>query len=185
MKPQTQIILLRGVNVGGNKMVPMADLKVWLSKQGFAEVRTLLQSGNVVLRSAGPSGAKLEKQLAAAAAEDLKLKADFMVRTPAEWDRMIAANPFPAEAKSDPSHLVALVLKGAPAAAQMAALMAAIPGREQAVVTESVAYLYYPDGIGDSKLTPALLDRTLGFRGTARNWNTILKIAALALSLEP
>jgi len=186
MKPETvQIILLRGVNVGGNKMVPMAELKAWFIRSGFADARTLLQSGNVVVRTAAPGGAKLEKQLEAAADKELKLKADFLVRTRTEWDAIVAGNPFPAEAKHDPSHLVALVLKAAPAAAQVAAMLAAIPGREKAVVTGRVAYLYYPDGIGDSKLTPALLDRTLGSRGSARNWNTVLKIAALALSLEP
>jgi uncharacterized protein (DUF1697 family) len=180
----TQIILLRGVNVGGNKPVAMAELKQWFARLGLTDARTLLQSGNVVVRSAGPGGSALEKRLETAAEQELGLKADFLVRSRAEWDALVAGNPFPAEAKADPSHLVALTLKAAPSAAQVAALAAAIPGREKSAVKGRNAYLYYPDGIGDSKLTPALLDRTLGCRGTARNWNTVLKIAVLAHSVD-
>jgi len=175
--------LLRGVNVGGKKMIPMARLKSWLEEQQFGEVRTLLQSGNAVFRSPKPVNSQLEQALEKAAERDLSLQADFHLRTPSEWAALIAGNPFAREARDDPSHLVALLLKAAPTAVQAAALQQAIPGRERAVVAGRQAYLYYPDGIGDSRLTPALLDRTLGTRGTARNWNTVLKLAAAAAEL--
>jgi uncharacterized protein (DUF1697 family) len=179
----TLITLLRGVNVGGNKMVPMAQLKSWLGQQGMTDVRTLLNSGNAIFRAPAPAGPKLERVLEAAAEREFKLKADIHVRTLAEWKQLIADNPFASEAKSDPGHLLALVLKAAPTAAQAAALQTALPGRERAVVHGRHAYRYYPDGVGQSRLTPALLDRVLGSRGTARNWNTVLKLAAAAAEL--
>jgi uncharacterized protein (DUF1697 family) len=92
---------------------------------------------------------------------------------------MIAANPFPREAETYPGRLVAMVLKTAPAQGAEAAL-AAIPGPEQARVIGREVVIWYPEGQADTKLAGAALDRALGARGTGRNWNTVLKLAALA-----
>ncbi len=177
------IALLRGVNVGGHQLIPMARLRRWLEEQGLTQVRTLLQSGNAVFLGAG--SAQLEAKLESAAARDLSLRADLHLRTLAEWKELVAGNAFPREAKMDPARLHALVLKAAPGAAQIAALQSAIPGRERAVFAGRHAYIYYPDGVGNSRLTSALLDRCLATRGTMRNWNTVLKLAAAAAELTP
>jgi uncharacterized protein (DUF1697 family) len=87
---------------------------------------------------------------------------------------------FEAEAKSDPGHLVVMALKDAPAASAVKALQAAIKGREIVRAAGRHAYIVYPDGIGRSKLTNALIEKTLATRGTARNWNTVMKLAAMA-----
>jgi len=100
------------------------------------------------------------------------------VRTADEWDAVVAGNPFPAEAKSDPGHLVVMALKAAPEAAAVAALQAAIAGRETVRAVGRQAYLVYPDGIGESKLTIQKIEKALGTRGTGRNWNTALKLQA-------
>jgi thiosulfate dehydrogenase len=108
------------------------------------------------------------------------------VRTPKDWKELVAGNPFPAEAKDDPSHLVVVFLKKAPAAGDVKALQEAIKGREVVRAKGRHAYAVYPDGIGRSKLTMALIEKKLGAAGTARNWNTIMKIGAmlcLALAL--
>jgi uncharacterized protein (DUF1697 family) len=92
---------------------------------------------------------------------------------------IVANNPFPREAKSDPGHLVAMFLKHKPGAKQIAALQEAIVGPERVSVNGRLAYIVYPDGIGRSKVTNALIDRKLETRGTGRNWNTVLKLATM------
>jgi uncharacterized protein (DUF1697 family) len=166
----THIALLRGVNVGGNKMIAMSDLRARAERLGLRDARTLLQSGNLVFRS-NKSPAQLEKLLE----KELESTAVF-VRTPQEWTAVIAANPFPEEAKRDPGHLLVLFLKE-PRNAEV--LKPAIVGREIARGDGRAIYLYYPDGAGSSKLTNAVIEKKLGTRGTARNWNTVMKLAAL------
>jgi uncharacterized protein (DUF1697 family) len=175
----THIALLRAVNLAGKNSVSMADLRALAEKLGFQKVQSLLQSGNLVFAS-GPTGKRLESTLEAETSKKLGLKTDFFVRSAAEWQALIAANPFPAEAKKDPSHLVLLCLKEVPAAGALADLRAAIKGREHVEVDGRQAYAVYPDGIGRSKLTMLLIEKKLGTRGTGRNWNTVLKLAAAA-----
>lgn len=102
------------------------------------------------------------------------------MRTASEWSQAIAANPFAKEAKADPSHLIVMPLKKPPAKAAMKALVAAIPGRETAAAVGRELFIVYPDGIGRSKLTIKFIESRLEARGTGRNWNTALKISALA-----
>jgi len=176
----TYIGLLRGVNVGGHNLVSMGDLRSLLTRLGFEEPRTLLQSGNVVFRGKSAATAALENLLETESRKRLGLETSFFIRTPGEWSVLIAGNPFPREAKDDPARLVALPLKNAPPSAAVKALVDAIPGSESVRVKAGIAYIYYPDGQGKSKLTNALIEAKLGTRGTARNWNTVLKLAALA-----
>jgi uncharacterized protein (DUF1697 family) len=173
------IALLRAVNLAAKNMVAMADLRAMAEGLGFQKARTLLQSGNLVFDSK-PTGTRLESLLEATAKKKLGLETDFFVRTAREWQDLIAANPFPAEAKGDPSHLVLLCLKKAPAREALAALRQAIKGRERVETEGRQAYAVYPDGIGRSKLTMALIEKHLGTSGTGRNWNTVLKLAGLA-----
>jgi uncharacterized protein (DUF1697 family) len=174
-----RIALLRAINLAGFNRVAMADLRELMTSLGLEDVTTLLQSGNVVFRSKETPD-RLEQLLERAAEKEFGLRLDFFVRTADEWKAMIAANPFRDEAKSDPGHLLAVALKAAPAAAQVTALQQAIKGREIVRAKGRFAYIVYPDGIGRSKLTSALSEKMLGTRGTGRNWNTVLKLAALA-----
>ena len=176
----THIALLRAVNVGGNNRIAMADLRKLLADLEFGDPRSLLQSGNLVFESDGHTPAEIERRLETETEKRLGARPDFLVRTAAEWRKIIARNPFDAEAKNDPGHLVILFLKSAPRAAAVAALKAAIAGREVVEVDGRQAYVTYPDGIGRSKLTNALLERKLGTSATGRNWNTVLKLGALA-----
>lgn len=178
--PTTHIALLRAVNLGSHNRVAMADLRALLADLGMVEPRSLLQSGNLVFRSGLGSTAELERLLEEAAAERLGLETDLFVRTVAEWRRIVEVNPFPDEAKRDPSHLLVMALKTEPSARAVPQVQAAIKGREAVRVVGRQAYIVYPDGIGRSRLRSAVLERHLGTRGTARNWNTVLKLAALA-----
>jgi uncharacterized protein (DUF1697 family) len=122
----------------------------------------------------------LEQMLERAAAKQLGLETPFFVRTAKEWQAIIDANPFPKEAMADPGHLLAVILKEPVEAANVTALQKAIVGREVVRAKGRCAYIVYPDGIGRSKLTTALIEKKLGTRGTGRNWNTVLKLGVLA-----
>ena len=162
------IALLRAVNLGSHKKVSMADLRAMVTDLGFENVQTLLQSGNVVFESK-PTGAKLEKLLEDAARKELNLDTEFIVRTAKDWDAIIAKNPFPKEAKSDPGRFVLFACKTAPAAS----MKVTGANREYLKVVGKNVYIVYPDGQGRSKLKVHTI-------GTARNWNTVLKLAAAA-----
>ena len=175
----THIGLLRAVNLGSHNKVAMADLRALVDALGLAEPRTLLQSGNVVFRGGRRSGTALERLLEQAALSRLALTTDFFVRTAEEWASLVARNPFPEEAARDPGHLVMFCLKESPAAARVSELQSAITGREVVRADGRQAYVVYPDGIGTSRLSIAMIEKKLGTRGTGRNWNTVLKLHAL------
>lgn len=175
----TCVALLRGINVGGNNKIPMSDLRSFMESLGFDNVKTLLQSGNVVFESSRRKGVELERFLESETRKHFHLEIDYVVRTSDEWKKIIDSNPFRKEAKSDPGHLLVLFLKGAPELGAVKALQSAIVGREVIRAVGTQLFAVYPDGIGKSKLTNALMDRKLGVRGTGRNWNTVLKIAEL------
>jgi uncharacterized protein (DUF1697 family) len=170
------VALLRAINVGGRKPIVMAELRDLMTELGFVGVRSLLQTGNLVFRSNKPAGAEIEGVLEEKAAQRLDLRTDFLVRTEEEWKRIVANNPFPDAAKRDAAHLVVMFLKRAPSAKDLEALEAAITGPEIVRADGRQAYIVYPAGIGRSRLTNALVEKKLGTRGTARNWNTILKL---------
>ncbi len=180
--PVYHVALLRAVNVAGHQRVAMADLRDLLNRLGFTEARSLLASGNLVFRSRDQPTAQLERLLESEAARGLGLETDFFVRTAEQWHAIVAANPFPEEAKRDPARLLVMTLKDAPKPTAIQSLEAAITGPETLHVTSREAYLVYPAGMGHSRLTTALIEKKLGTRGTARNWNTVLKLEALARS---
>jgi uncharacterized protein (DUF1697 family) len=174
----THVALLRAVNVGGRGKVAMADLRAILADLGWETPQSVVQSGNLVFRSQ-PTGAALEALLETEAEARLGLATDFLVRTASEWTDIIGANPYRAMAKDDPSHLLVMPLKADPDAAGLEALRSGIAGRESIEAVGRELYIAYPDGIGTSKLTGAVIERRVKTRGTARNWNTVTKLATL------
>ncbi len=175
---KTYIALLRAVNVAGHQMVAMADLRDLLVDLGCTEVRSLLQSGNLAFKSQLRKPQQVEQLLESSAATRLGLQTEFFVRSAEEWSGIVADNPFSAEAKDDPGHLVVVALKSAPDRARFAELQQSIVGRELVRPHGREAYITYPDGQGRSRLTNAVIEKKLGTRGTARNWNTVLKLLA-------
>ena len=173
------VALLRAVNLPGHNKVAMGDLRAWLEDLGFSNPRTLLQSGNVVFDAAMQSPERLEAKLEADAKKRLKIDTPFVVRTCDDLAQVIARNPFSREAASDPGHLLVVFAKTVLAAANVKTLEAAIVGRERVRADGRHLYVVYPDGVGRSRLTGALIDRKLGVAGTARNWNTVCKLKEL------
>lgn len=174
--------LLRGVNVGGHRKVPAADLRAVAAAAGFDDVATLLTSGNVVFSATG-AGPEDARQVARAIADGLRgrlgLDVDVVAVVAAALDEVVAANPFPEEAAADPSHLLVTFWTEPPGTERTSAFdTSGYP--EKLAWAAGVGYTYYPQGIGTSTLTPAVLKRALGTEGTARNWSTVLKLQALA-----
>lgn len=160
------VALLRAVNVAGHQPVSMAELRAFFEDLKFTHVKTLLNSGNIVF-----DGTATEEMLEREAEKRLGLATDFIVRNASEWQKIVERNPFAREAKDDPARLVVFPMKAAAKEFDW-------PGPEIVRVDGTNAYIYYPEGQGRSKLTTAVLDKRLGTRGTARNWNTAMKIAA-------
>jgi uncharacterized protein (DUF1697 family) len=153
-----QIALLRAINVGGIK-VAMADLRALAADLGFQDIRTLLNSGNLVFRSPGKAGPNLEKLLEAEFVKRTASQTEFFVRTAEEWKTIIARNPMSDEARRDPGHLLVVVLKRAPSEQEVEALRAAIVGPEIVQADGKQAYIFYPAGVGQSKLTAKLIEK--------------------------
>ena len=129
---KTHIALLRGVNVGGNKKVAMADLRTFVEGIGFKEARTLLNSGNLVFRSDGKRDDEaLASLLEEQAAKRLGLSTWFLVRSVAEWAEVIARNPFLEEAKTMPSRFLVMFFRAAPAAEAVQSLRALATASER------------------------------------------------------
>jgi uncharacterized protein (DUF1697 family) len=163
------IALLRAVNVGGTGKLPMSDLKAMCEALGFEKVRTYIASGNVVFtsrKSESAVKAALEKQLAEYAGKPVGV----LVRSAAEMADVLAANPFP---KAPANRTVAVFLDKAPPADTIAKARGL--GDEKIKLGRREIYIAYGDGMANSKLViPAAKD------GTARNMNTVAKLAAMA-----
>ncbi len=157
----------------------MNDLREFLTALGFADVRSLLQTGNLVFRSDREAGSDLERLLETEIAKRLDLRTDVLVRTADEWADVVDRNPFPEAAARDPGHLLVMFLKAAPDKAAVDALQTAVTGPEVIRAEGRDLYITYPDGVGRSRLTNTLIESRLGTRGTGRNWNTVLKLADL------
>jgi len=173
------IAFLRAVNVGGNAMIKMAALKDMFDELGYRDARTLLQSGNVIFRAATTPDAAA-KRIGAAIRKTFALDVDVVVRSAEELRKAAAANPFPAASRQDPSRLLVTFLATAPTAAAIKALSSSKFAVEKFKVLGREMYTHYAGGIAKSKLSPAIVDKTLGTRGTARNWNTVTKLIAIA-----
>lgn len=173
------VALLRGINVGGKNKIAMATLREMFAAIGFPDAKSLLQSGNIVFLPGRQSTSAIEKTLEAQSAQRLKLSVDYFVRTAADWSKIIAANPFAAEAKKDPSHLIVMAFKNVVDGRAVKALQAALKGPEIVRAKGRELFIYYPAGIGTSKLTNAVIEKMIGLRGTARNWNTVMKLEQL------
>jgi uncharacterized protein (DUF1697 family) len=173
------IALIRGINVGGHKKLKMADVKVLCEGLGLLDVRTHLQSGNVVFKASRTDRAALALELEAAFQVDAKV----ILRTAAELRKAVAANPMVEEAQRGPSHYVIAFLSGKPAAAAMQSLRDAYKGPEKMELHGAELYIDYGPGMGTSKLTNALIERKLGVSATVRNWNTVTKLVEIAETL--
>lgn len=177
---QTCIALLRGINVGGNKKIRMAELKELCEGLGLRDVQTLLQSGNVVFRSAGSSPEALATQLETAIQARFGFAVRVILRTLEQWRAIIAHHPFSETQVAEPAKILLACLSAAPSEEAWAALLAGHKGPEIVQRSGAELYIFYTEGMGGSKLDNSVLERRLRVISTGRNWNTVHKLLALA-----
>lgn len=167
------VVLLRAVNVGGTGKLPMTELSAMCAAQGYTDVKTCIASGNVVFRTQ-TTVARIQQGLGKRLAAFAGKPVGVLVRTAAEMAAVLAANPFP---KAAPNRVVAIFLDAVPTAAALAG----IKGRkdEEVRLGRREIYVHYGEGMGSSKLViPAAKD------GTARNMNTVAKLAELSATID-
>jgi uncharacterized protein (DUF1697 family) len=175
---QTYVVLLRGINVGGKTKVSMAELRTLCGELGAEDVRTHLQSGNVVLKSRFDP-AKLTAALEKAISRDLGLPVTVVVRTKAQLQTVVKRNPF-TKTSNDAKKLHVAFLAEAPTRARVRELDPDYGAPDEFRVAGREIYLYYPKGYGRTKINNAYFERKLGVAATMRNWNTVTKLAELA-----
>ena len=170
---QTWIALLRGIGPATHKLMSMAQLREACEAATFGNVRTVLATGNVLF-STSATPQQIQRTLDDIVAAHHLNNAVFL-RRPEELGAVLRANPFPDAASERPNHMLVLFMATEPAADAIAAL-GALGGPERITVEGREAYIDYIEGVGQSKLTPARLERALGQSGTARNWNTVQRL---------
>jgi uncharacterized protein (DUF1697 family) len=173
------VALLRGINVGKHRRVAMADLRAVLGEAGYTDVKTHLQSGNVLLGTRERRSQVVEQSIEKTLKAELDLEIDVIVRTASELAKVSKNNPFLVSG-SDPATLHVAFLKSRPTAAAARALTGADFGRDEFLLRAAELYLRFPDGYGRSKMTAAFFERALRVPITVRNWNVVTKLAELA-----
>ncbi len=174
----TYAALLRGINVGRNKRIAMADLRSLVEGLGHESVQTHLQSGNVVFESSKRSAKPLEAAIEAAIAAELGMDVTVMVRRADELAAVVEAAPYGGRT-SDHKRVHVAFLAEAPRAAAVKGFGIEEFAPDEITVIGREAYLLYPDGYARTKLTNAVLEKKLGVRATSRNWRTVTALAEL------
>jgi uncharacterized protein (DUF1697 family) len=174
----TWIALFRGINVVGNNILPMKELKALLEQNQCVDVQTYIQSGNVVFRSRLADAARVERRLADAVTKARGFEPRVMALKPSELARAAAGNPFP-QATDDPARVHLFFLDASPSRPDIEGLDAICTATERYTLKGRVFYLYTPDGFGPSKLAKRA-ERLLGVAATARNWRTVTTLIEMA-----
>ncbi len=177
----TWVLLLRGINVGGHNRISMRDLVAVLEGLGLRDVQTYIQSGNVVFTiddETPVDPAALTGAITTTIREAHGFAPRSMLLEAPALGAAMDANPFP-EAVAEPATLHLFFLAASPGAPDLASLEALLGPRERFVLDGAVLYLHTPDGLGRSKLAERS-ERLLGVPATARNWNTLMRLGAMA-----
>ena len=169
--------LLKGVNVGGNRKLPMADLRAFLEGLGLTDVKTLLASGNAVFDADEKDAGKLEARLEKEAETELGRDTGWLLRSHAELAAIVKANPFPDAAKAHPNHLLVHFHRDDFPKALLKDF--AHDGPERLAAHGRELFVDYPEDVGHSKLPQSMNKAKFPKLATARNWNTVLKLVEL------
>ena len=169
--------MLRGINLGPSRRVPMAQLRALLTDAGFADVATYVQSGNVVLCAARDPAA-LEAEVGRLISDRFGFDVPVLARSAEELAAVVAHDPIPAAA-ADAKRYQVTFLGQAPGAEALARLRALASETERVAAEGRELYSFHPDGIARSRLAAQLTAKALGIQATARNWTTVVKLAQM------
>lgn len=174
----TWISLLRAVNLGSHNKVPMPALRQALTEEGYRDVRTYVQSGNIVAITRHRSQAGVARDVGTLIRERFEVDTPVIVRTPAEIIAAAEFDPFPQLAATEPGR-VQVIFHDEPIPPDNPIIEIAAERGERVAVQGKDLFIEYADSLHTSKLTPAVLRRTIGRHGTARNWRTVLALAEM------
>jgi uncharacterized protein (DUF1697 family) len=178
------VSLLRAVNVGGNNMVKMEALRELYASLKLTDVASYIQSGNVVFRARESDPVRLARRIETAIEGAFGHRPAVVIRTTADLRDVVARNPFAAREGVEPGKLLITFLAAEPSPERRAKLAALQTTPEELHLLGRELFLYFPNGMSQSKLSMPAVDRALGIPGTARNWNTVNKLLAMAEKLE-
>lgn len=176
------IAMLRGVNVGPHNRIKMEELRALCGSLKLENAQTYVQSGNVVFRSKETDLKKLSICLEEGIEKKFGFRPSVILRTTAEMRAVVKKNPF-AKREFDPAKLAVLFLTEELSAATRKQLEAIKVGPEELKAFAREIYVYFPDGMGRSKLSPAI-DRVIKKTGTGRNWNSVMNLVEMAEEME-
>ncbi|WP_263373537.1 DUF1697 domain-containing protein [Granulicella aggregans] len=174
MSHPLSVALLRGINVGGKNILPMKSLAELFRQSGAEDIKTYIQSGNVVFRAAHPD--KVAAKVRAQIGEQFSLKVPVVIRSAAEITTTITTNPY-LQSGIDPSWLHVMFLAGVPSAGQIAKLDPTRSAPDEFALIGRDLYLHLPNGAAKTRLTATWFDSTLKTTGTQRNWRTVLTLS--------
>jgi uncharacterized protein (DUF1697 family) len=176
------ISMLRGVNVGSHKRMKMEALRRVYESLGLENPQTYLQSGNVVFKTRERDLTSLARRIESGIEQHFGFRSDVIIRTFSELRSVVARNPFAARAGIEPSKLFVTFLAGDCGKEAQENLRSIKIDLEEIRVDGRELYIYFPVGMGRSKLSPALIEKKLKTTGTGRNWNTITNLLAMAVN---
>jgi uncharacterized protein (DUF1697 family) len=177
----THIAMLRGINVSGHKIVKMDRLRASFDALGFRNVRTYVQSGNVVFEAKVAAPAELPPKIAMRIARDFGFSVPVTVLTAAEMGRVVKENPFLKEQGIDLSKLHVTFLSDLPPGAGLKKLSAMPAGPDRFHCHRTSVYLHCPEGYGTTKLSNNAIEKALALGATTRNWKTVTTLHQMAL----
>jgi uncharacterized protein (DUF1697 family) len=178
--PSTYIALLRGINVGGHKIIKMDQLRKAFEGLEFANVATYVQSGNVVFKSPKKTSADLSRKIEEMLLRQFSMSVPVIVRTAEEVGEVLRNNPFLKERGIDVTRLHVTFLSLTPQKTAMKGLDAIAAGPDRFYCRGQEIYLHCPNGFGGTKLSINAFEKVLAVGATTRNWNTVNKLHEMA-----
>jgi uncharacterized protein (DUF1697 family) len=176
---KTYIAFLRGINVGGQKKVKMADLKLLFEGLNFKNALTYIQSGNIVFKSNKTDIKKLEKSIADKIVEQYKFVSEVIIKTPAELKYILNNNPF-IKQKKDPQRNYITFLYSQPLKENINKLFEIKNPPEEFIIDGDIVFFFSPNGYGNAKMNNNFFEKKLKLRATTRNWKTVNKLFELS-----
>lgn len=176
----TYIALLRGINVSGHKIIKMERLREVLAELDFHNIRTYIQSGNIIFESSMDDVAVLEYRISQKILEHFGFEVPVRIATLKELKTIVAENPFIKENLENPTQPYVAFLSDVPLESNYVNLKAMDFGNDQFIHKDKVLYLWYADSPANTKLSNVSIEGKLKLKATSRNWKTVLKLIALA-----
>lgn len=174
------ISMLRGVNLGARNRIKMDDLRALYESLQLQQPCTYVQSGNVIFHANEKSQARLAQKIQEGIGNQFGFRPEVILRTTKELKQSLAANPFRARRDIEPSKLLITFLSAKPGPEAQAVIRNLKVRREELYLIGRELYIYFPDGIGKSKLPWSSVERLLNVTGTARNLNSVVKMLEIA-----